>query len=56
MQQNSFPTNDFFGEFYRKQPYRMKIFIVYSLKINKSSQMFSSNTNSNEISQTCRFR
>lgn len=56
MQQNGFPINDFFGEFYRKQLYRMKNFIAYSLKINKSSQMFSSNTNNNEISQTCRFR
>ena len=27
--------------------YRMKIFIAYSLKINKSFQRFSSNTNSN---------
>ena len=56
MQQNSFPINDFFCEFYRKQLHRMKIFIAYSLKINKSFQMFSSNTNSNDISQTCRFR
>lgn len=47
MQQNSFPINDFFCEFYRKQLHRMKIFIAYSLKINKSFQMFSSNTNSN---------
>lgn len=47
MQQNSFLINDFFDEFYRKQLHRMKIFIAYSLKINKSFQMFSSNTNSN---------
>lgn len=37
MQQNSSLINDFFDEFYRKQLYRMKIFIAYSLKINKSS-------------------
>lgn len=26
MQQKGFPINDFFGEFYRKQPYHMKNF------------------------------
>ena len=26
MQQNSFPTNDFFGEFYRRLLHRMKNF------------------------------
>lgn len=46
MQQNSFPTNDFFGEFYRKQLHRMKNFHRIQPK-NKSSQRFSSNTNSN---------
>lgn len=32
MQQNSFPINDFFGGFYRKQLHRMKIFIRCSPK------------------------
>ena len=46
MQQNGFPINDFFGEFYRKQLYRMKNFHHIQPE-NKSSQIFSSNTNSN---------
>lgn len=54
MQQNSFLINDFFDEFYRKQLYRMKNFHHIQPE-NKSSQIFSSNTNNNEISQTCRF-
>ena len=55
MQQNSFPINDFFDEFYRKQPYRMvvskkvcklDIILIFALS-NKKQQEYGTYTRTN---------